>query len=123
MAHSEIVFKHPATDRFVTTPVGFSWTTFFFGFIPAMMRGDYKGAGIQFGTLAGLAILTKGLGVIVPALLFGFLYNRLYIRKLVSSGYLVSAWDSPKSIEDLGAELGVALPVLPEAEAVRLVAE
>lgn len=117
MAHSEIIFKHPASEDFVITPVGFSWTTFFFGFLPAVVRGDFRWAGIQLSALIPLAILTKGLGFVVPALLFGFVYNKLYIRQLVNDGYAVSAWVSERGIDDLGRELGLDLPVLPDAVA------
>lgn len=115
MAHSEIVFKHPVFDHFVITPVGFSWTTLFFGFLPAVMRGDYRWAGIQFSALIPAAILTHGLGSLVPVVLFAFFYNRLHIRQLVLDGYVVSAWDSDRSIDQLAAELGMTLPVLPDA--------
>lgn len=123
MAHSEIVLKHPESDHFVTTPVGFSWTTLFFGFLPAIMRGDYRWAGIQFGLLIPLAILAQGPGFLAAVLFFGWLYNRLYIRQLVRSGYVVSAWNSRRSIDQLAAELGMELPLLPEAAPIGLVAE
>lgn len=117
MAHSEIIFKHPVSDSFVITPVGFSWTTFFFGFLPAIIRGDFRWAAIQLGAVIPLAILTKGLGFVVPALLFGLIYNKLYIRQLLNEGYAVSAWVSDRSIDDLARELGFELPVLPDAVA------
>lgn len=59
--------------------LGFSWTTLFFGFWPALFRGDWKWALIQFG----LAIVTLGLS----GLVFMFIYNKLHISDLLSNGY------------------------------------
>ena len=59
--------------------VGFSWTTFFFGIFPALFRGDWKWALIQFGC----STVTFGLS----AWVFCFLYNKLYINDLLEKGY------------------------------------
>lgn len=59
--------------------VGFSWTTFFFGFFPALFRGDWKWAGIQIVA----ALFTYGISILV----FCFIYNKLYINGLLEKGY------------------------------------
>ncbi|WP_163859478.1 hypothetical protein [Paenibacillus elgii] len=59
--------------------VGFSWTTLFFGFFPALFRGDWKWAIIQF-IAAGC---TFGISVLV----FCFIYNKLHINDLLKNGY------------------------------------
>ena len=59
--------------------IGFSWTTFFFGFFPAIFRGDWKWAIVQFIA----ACCTFGLSSIV----FCFIYNKLYINGLLEKGY------------------------------------
>ena len=63
-------------------PVGFSWTTFFWGGWPALFRQDWAwGLGIL---IAG--ICTYGFAGIV----FAFFYNKIYIKTLVNQGYFIS---------------------------------
>lgn len=61
-------------------PVGFSWTTLFFGFFVPLFRGDW----IWF--LIMLFVGVSSLGVL--NLIFAFLYNRIYANKLISSGWV-----------------------------------
>lgn len=60
-------------------PIGFSWTTLFFGIFPALMRSDWKWGIIQFI----IATATFGISWFVMP----FLYNKLYIKDLLASGY------------------------------------
>ena len=48
MDFKKVNFINERTGVYKTAPVGFSWTTFFFGIIPALFRGDWKWAGIGF---------------------------------------------------------------------------
>ncbi|WP_050615546.1 hypothetical protein [Bacillus testis] len=67
--------------------IGFSWTTFFFGFFPALFRGDLKWAAIMFitGILAG--VFTLGFGAWIPGIIFSFVYNKINIKELLEKGY------------------------------------
>jgi hypothetical protein len=67
--------------------VGFSWTTFFFGFFPALFRGDLKWAVIMFITAVAVGIFTFGLGAWVPGIIFSFIYNKMYIKEQLEKGY------------------------------------
>lgn len=62
--------------------VGFSWTTLFFGFLPALFRGDWKWMLIQIVA----AMFTFG----VSSLVFCFIYNKIYINNLLENGYSAS---------------------------------
>ncbi len=82
-------------------PLGFSWTTFFFGFFVPVFRQDWKWAGIMFGTSLALGIITSqlnisfiGLGVNIA---WALLYNKLHIKDLLEKGW--------KPATDFDAEL------------------
>lgn len=83
-----IMLKH---DKGMTkkTKVGFSWTTLFFGFFTALFRNDRKWAIIMFL----LAMFSFGLSWLV----FPFIYNKIYIKRLLKKGYY-PADDETKSI-------------------------
>lgn len=65
-----------------TVKEGFSWTTLFFGCLPALFRGDLKWALIMFI----LAWISCGISWFI----FPFVYNRLYINELIFKGYKMS---------------------------------
>ncbi len=100
MAYTSITFEHPKTNAIREAPVGFSWTVLFFGPFPAMFRGDWKYFGIMF--LA--AILSFGFS----GLVFMFIYNRMSIQDLVSTGYLVRETVYP-DLDELSRKLKIDL--------------
>ena len=103
MAFTSIIFKNPNTGAIKEAPVGFSWTTFFFGFFPALFRGDWKWAIIQFI----LAMITMGLSNFV----FMFIYNKLYIKDLIGAGFKAQSIASG-DMNYAGAKVGMDIPLL-----------
>lgn len=83
MAHSKTVLINPDTGETTEAPIGYSWTTLFFGFFPALFRGDIKWASIVFA----VAFIVGPLSPIG----FSFFYNKLYIKKNISSGWKVKS--------------------------------
>ena len=71
-------------------PVGFSWTTLFFGMLPALFRGDFKWTLIMLIT----GFVTVGLAFLV----FAFIYNRLYITSMIESGYKIKNYSRNKAL-------------------------
>lgn len=72
---------NPNTGLIKTAPLGFSWTTQLFGPLPALCRGDLKWFLIQ-------AVLTP---VVLPTLIFPFVYNRVYLQRMLEKGYKVQS--------------------------------
>ncbi|MEY6431373.1 hypothetical protein ABC977_03010 [Thioalkalicoccus limnaeus] len=104
MAYTKLVMENPNTGHIREAPVGFSWTVLFFGFFPPLFRGDWKWAVIIFL----IAMLTIGLGNLV----FMFIYNELYVKDLVGSGFKVKSVEKG-TIDQASRTVGINLPVMP----------
>jgi hypothetical protein len=85
-------------------PVGFSWTNFFFGFFVPLLRKDWVGAVVQFV----LASVTMG----ISNLIFPFIYNKMYIKSLISDGFVVA--HSSIDLQHVSNDLKLALPASEE---------
>lgn len=103
MAYTKIILENPKTGEVKEAPVGFSWTVLFFGCFPPFLRGDRKWAIIIFL----LTLLTFGLS----GLVFMFIYNELYIKDLIASGFKVKSVGTG-TIDEISRRIGVKLPGL-----------
>ena len=103
MAFATIIFENPNTGMIKEAPVGFSWTTFFFGLFPALLRGDGKWALI----IALLAIITFG----ITNIIFAFIYNKTYVNSLIEKGYKVKSINKG-DVDSVNASIGFKLPQL-----------
>jgi len=64
-------------------PIGFSWTTLFFGGWPAIFRQDW----LMGFVILVLSLFTWGLAGVV----FAFFYNKIYLKSLFEKGYKIHA--------------------------------
>jgi len=85
---------------------GFSWTTLFFGFWPALFRADFLTFIGGFVVLVLIGIFTFGIGSVVAMFVWAFFYNKYYTRKLLEKGYAFA--DSDGVTSEAKASLGVA---------------
>ena len=98
---TEIRLKHPGTGDEQSAYEGYSWSCFFFGAFPALLRGDVK---------AGLAVLglcmIAGIGAVMVGLptwlttgiiggVWGFFYNDIHRERLRKAGYEVVTEAAP----------------------------
>jgi hypothetical protein len=97
--------KNPHNGKLREAPIGFSWTTFFFGPLPALFRGHWWGAFAIFV----LAVVTSGLA----SLVFAFYYNKWYVSFLIKEGFKVTGAD--RDVDEISKSLSRELPVI-EAE-------
>ena len=65
---------------------GFSWGAFFLGFIYPLTKGDYMVAGISFVVIGMASIIFFPL-IFVLSMVFGFIYNKMYARRLIKQGW------------------------------------
>ena len=88
------MLKHSQTGALREVPLGFSWTTLFFGIFPAFFRGDFKN-GIM---MLIIAIFTLGWSwLIMP-----FFYNKMYVNALVSKGWMPADQMSANTLRTKG---------------------
>lgn len=82
-----ITLKNMDTGILKTVPTGYSWTTFFFGFFPALFRGDIKWAMIFLIADFALGTLSFGIGAVIFNIVFAGFYNKIYIKDLMSKRF------------------------------------
>lgn len=118
MAYAEIQFKHPKTGSVCSAPVGFSWTTLFFGFCPALLRGHYTAViAIVILTLVIVdfsANTDSQFAFYILWLVLAFIYNKIYIKHLLKKGY--KAESASHDLEYLSGQLNLILPKIQEAD-------
>lgn len=101
-----VTLKHPKTNLVRTGFYGFSWTSFFFGGFPAIFRGDVLlGLGVIIGSMI-LGAFSLGLGGLLLNIVWAFIYNKMYTRKLIEAGYEFA--DTAPVIDEAKRALGVA---------------
>lgn len=101
MAFAEILFVNPNTGARKIAPVGYSWTTLFFFFFPALLRGHWMGV---LSVVLISIVLFPISWPIIP-----FFYNGLYIRYLISNGFMAES--ATHSLSFLSAKLNLTLPI------------
>lgn len=81
---------NPITKVTEERKVGFSWTSFFFGFFVPLFRGDWKWSLIMMAA----AFCTMGFSGIV----FCFIYNGINIKEMLAKGYLPADEESKQAL-------------------------
>ena len=103
MAYTKVVFENPKTGHLKEAPIGFSWTVFFFGFMPPLFRGDWKWGIIMFI----LTIITVGFSQLV----FMFIYNKLYVKGLIETGFKAKSVEIG-NIDQISQKIGIKIPMI-----------
>ena len=98
----KIFFKNPHNGRLREAPIGFSWTTLFFGPFPALFRGHWVGVLV----ILLVTLVTYGLA----GLIFPFFYNKWYVGYLIEDGYRVASAD--RDVDEISKYLGRELPLI-----------
>ncbi len=101
-----VALKHKDTGILKTGYFGFSWTTLLFGFFPALFRGDFITFIGGFVISMIIALVTFGFGALLIGLIWAFMYNKHFTRKLLESGYIFN--DDPAINEEAATALEVA---------------
>ena len=100
MAHSTVALEKNGLIK--ECPVGFSWTTLFFGGFPALLRGH--------AVMGLIQIILQVITASLSALIFAFIYNKMYINYRLEDGYKFSQVSGKKGKEEIEADLGMKFP-------------
>ncbi len=79
-------------------PLGFSWTTFFFGGWPAIFRQDW----VMGIVILLLTMFTWG----IAGIIFAFIYNNIYAKSLFTKGYSIHSMPPGITEEMVKSQLG-----------------
>ncbi len=107
---TKVAMKHKDIGNMKDGYFGFSWTTLFFGFFPALFRGDFitfiGGYAITLIILFAMLFTTRGemeavkieavmyIVWYLPSFIWAFMYNKHYSEKLLERGYVFADSES-----------------------------
>ena len=101
MAFTKVTLYHRERDKVCLAPVGFSWTTLFFGPFALIFRSPR--AWILTLAVAALAAVT----VTVSNIVFAFFANQLYIRTLIRKEFRMRDVP-PDRLGEIASKLGIS---------------
>ncbi len=91
-----IRMRHPSSGLNERGVIGFSWTTLFFSGFPAILRGDL---------ITGVLVLIVSFSSFwIAAVIWAFLYNKFYTRRLLEKGYVFD--DEPDKVAEAKRAIG-----------------
>ncbi len=93
-----VMMQNPTNGLIRRGYFGFSWTYLFFGWFVPLIRGELGVAALHFF----FTLITCGLWQIV----FAFLYNKQYMRRMLEKGYVLK--DRPDVMANARMALDVA---------------
>ena len=105
---TRIALKHKESGIMKEGFYGYSWTTLIFGFFPALFRGDFVTFIGGFVVSVIIGIFTFGIGTLFISLVWSFMYNKYYTRKLLERGYVFAGTESENALAASG--VGIAVP-------------
>lgn len=98
----KINLQNENTMKTKQVKLGYSWTFFFWGWFTPLLRGDWKWFLITFIVTLILAYTTMGIGAGVAQIVFAAMYNKLYIKDLLESGYTPADEFIAKALKGVG---------------------
>lgn len=85
----KVKFIDKKRGKIKSSPLGFSWTTFFFGVFAPLFRGDWLGAFGVFCVLSVTSYVVSPIATLVIQIVVAVFYNYIYISRLLAKGYEV----------------------------------
>ena len=102
-----------ASGQMKEVKVGYSWTTFFFGYLIPLFRGDMRNFWIAFGISCvcdAANVIIPGIPVIIHVIYnIAYLapqYNKLYTKFLVRKGYRAASDADVQALRSNGYPVG-----------------
>ena len=84
----KIALRHPVSGLIKRCSVGYSWGMFFFNCWCPLYRGDLKWFAVYFIATLILSDISMGILLLFAGPVFGFFYNKQYIKKQLEKGFV-----------------------------------
>jgi len=84
----KLTLKNQNSEEIKQVKVGYSWTVFFWGCIPSLIRKDWMGALVILVLNLFVSYLVGAYGLLVADAIIGALYNKNYISRLLKDGFV-----------------------------------